>query len=56
MTEYEPLEMADFFLVQIGKDGKPECTKHGAMNKVSMHGYWRCTANCRAGCKEVESK
>lgn len=44
----------------------PHCTKHGAMNKVSVFpdggGYWRCIStvskyndnNCRSGCIEIK--
>lgn len=29
----------------------PVCKEHGAMNKVSEEGYWRCLqGQCRAGC------
>lgn len=31
----------------------PTCKQHGAMNKVSEEGIWRCTA-CNAGCFEVK--
>lgn len=33
----------------------PECVKHGAMNRVSKEGIWRCLADrCGVGCFEVE--
>lgn len=32
---------ADFSLVKI-KNGTPHCTKHGAMNKITKDGFWRC--------------
>lgn len=32
----------DWSLVRLGVDCKPECVKHGAMNKVSPDGIWRC--------------
>lgn len=37
-------------------DGTPHCKDHGAMNKVSEFGYWRCIHSwkCRAGCREVQ--
>jgi hypothetical protein len=50
----------DFDLVVIDDDGKPSCVLHGAMNKVSAEGFWRCITtsspkgnNCRAGCREA---
>lgn len=52
---------ADFSLVRV-RDGKPECVRHGAMNKVSPSppGYWRCITTsgpksngCRAACEEA---
>jgi hypothetical protein len=47
-----------FDLVEL-VDGKPSCTEHGAMNKVSPSdrgGLWRCLhlSGCRAGCREEE--
>ena len=49
----KPLEKADIELVEI-KDGVPCCKIHGAMNKVSADGFYRCTTlpsgKCRAGC------
>lgn len=39
--EYIPIEDADFDLVEI-KNGKPYCKNHGAMNKTTNHGKWRC--------------
>ena len=48
---------ADLSLVRLGKDGKPECVRHGAMNKLSPVGIWRCISTtgtngrrCDAGC------
>lgn len=43
------------------KDDKPYCIHHGAMNKVSPEGIWRCITTtsatagkrCNAGCLEV---
>jgi hypothetical protein len=35
--------------------GTPCCLRHGAMNKVSASGVWRCLfAGCRVACKEIE--
>lgn len=31
--------------------GYPYCSEHGAMNKVSMHGLWRCLM-CHVGFDE----
>lgn len=31
----------------------PSCKKHGAMNKVSKDGIWRCLS-CGVGCYQVE--
>jgi len=34
----------------------PSCTKHGAMNKVSKDGIWRCVQlGCNNGCYEQNS-
>ena len=35
------LENADFNLVDI-KNGTPHCNLHGAMNKTTKEGIWRC--------------
>lgn len=51
----KPLDGADFSLVDIGRDEKPVCKVHGAMNRVSSY-YWRCLADCRAGCREQEQR
>ena len=52
--KYVALDGADFSLVRM-VNACPFCIKHGAMNKVSKEGYWRCLdKNCRAGCKRVE--
>lgn len=32
--------------------GRPCCSEHGAMNKVSKHGIWRCLF-CHIGFNEV---
>lgn len=37
----EKIEHANFNLVEI-KNGKPHCIKHGAMNKITKDGFWRC--------------
>lgn len=60
----------DFSLVEtkagrFGTKETPHCKKHGAMNKISAGGIWRCIGThaiakngaqidnmCRAGCKE----
>ena len=36
----KPIEHADFYLVQL-KD-TPHCIRHGAMNKITADGIWRC--------------
>jgi len=33
-------------------NGYPYCKEHGAMNKVSKDGIWRCLM-CHAGCLEI---
>ena len=33
-------------------NGYPSCDVHGAMNKVSKHGMWRCLV-CHIGYNEV---
>ncbi len=38
---------------QIFIDGYPNCMRHGAMNKVSKDGIWRCLI-CGVGCYELE--
>lgn len=53
---------ADASLVTDGPDGRPWCRVHGAMNKVSPDGIWRCISTtsatagkrCNAGVLEVE--
>lgn len=37
----EPIEHANFDLVYI-KQGTPHCNNHGAMNKITKDGFWRC--------------
>jgi hypothetical protein len=51
---------ADLTLVTPGPDGKPACVVHGAMNKVSADGIWRCITTtgtngrrCDAGALEL---
>ena len=39
--EIEKIEHADFDLVEIS-NGTPHCKKHGAMNKITKDGFWRC--------------
>jgi len=66
--ELKPIDdgNSDFDLVELRDDGNigrltPHCKIHGAMLKVSEHGYWRCVRainlltgkchnDCRAGC------
>ena len=40
-----------------GTNGRiyPHCSEHGAMNKVSKHGMWRCLM-CRIGYDETTGK
>ena len=33
-------------------NGTPHCREHGAMNKVSKEGIWRCLM-CHVGCFEI---
>lgn len=37
----KPLDIAKFSLVEI-KENTPHCIKHGAMNKITTDGIWRC--------------
>lgn len=41
-----PLELADFDLVEVKTTNEctptPHCKKHGAMNKITADGIWRC--------------
>lgn len=36
----KPIEHAEFHLVQM--KGTPHCIRHGAMNKITPDGIWRC--------------
>jgi hypothetical protein len=45
----EPLDCADFSLVELKVT--PHCVKHGAMNKLTADGIWRCVTV--AGFKRV---
>ena len=36
-------------------NGYPSCSEHGAMNKVSKHGVWRCLM-CHVGYDENTKK
>jgi hypothetical protein len=54
-----PIDMADLSLVEFVLNiGYPNCKLHGAMNKVTKDGIWRCISTytktsdngCRAGC------
>lgn len=46
--EIEPIELADFDLVEVKSTNEckptPHCKKHGAMNKITSDGFWRCIA------------
>lgn len=59
------LKDADFELVELKET--PHCNLHGAMNKLTKDGIWRCMStyvvldfkidkmkdnNCKAGCQE----
>jgi len=37
----DPIDFADFALVEI-VNKTPHCKKHGAMNKTTINGIWRC--------------
>ena len=67
ILKIKELKDADFNLVEI-KENKPYCKLHGAMNKFTEDGIWRCCTtykiedfkkrtkfkgnNCKAGCEE----
>lgn len=38
----KPLKDADFEKVILDANGYPRCVKHGAMNKITRDGIWRC--------------
>lgn len=42
----EPIDLADFSLVEVKTTNDcrptPHCKKHGAMNKITSDGIWRC--------------
>lgn len=42
----EPLQLAEFDLVEVKSTNEcrptPHCKKHGAMNKITTDGIWRC--------------
>lgn len=42
----EPIEFADFNLVEVKTTNEcnptPHCKTHGAMNKITVDGFWRC--------------
>lgn len=46
--EIEPIQLAEFDLVEVKTTNKckptPHCKKHGAMNKITADGIWRCIA------------
>ena len=37
----EPISESDFSLVEI-RNNTPHCINHGAMNKITADGFWRC--------------
>ena len=37
----EPIKDSNISLVEI-KNGTPHCKTHGAMNKITSNGFWRC--------------
>lgn len=48
VTAIKPIQFADFDLVEIKTtndcNSTPHCKKHGAMNKITSNGIWRCIA------------
>lgn len=44
----EPLQSAEFDLVEVKSTNNcsptPHCKKHGAINKITADGIWRCIA------------
>ncbi len=40
-VNYKELKDADFNLVEIS-NGTPHCKVHGAMNRLTANGIWRC--------------
>lgn len=42
MATPNPINDADFSLVTIDGKSTPHCKKHGAMNKITADGIWRC--------------
>lgn len=46
MIQIEPIQLADFDLVEVKTTNEcnptPHCKKHGAMNKITTDGIWRC--------------
>jgi hypothetical protein len=44
MMEIEAINESDFSLVELKGDIRltPHCKKHGAMNKMTKDGFWRC--------------
>lgn len=44
----EPINLAGFDLVELKTTNDcaptPHCKKHGAMNKITEDGFWRCIA------------
>ncbi len=44
--EIMPIDLADFDLVEVKTTNEckptPHCKNHGAMNKITTDGFWRC--------------
>ncbi len=66
VMKYKELPNASINLVDFSKS-TPHCKRHGAMNKLTKDGIWRCVStytwkddgslkenNCLAGCQEVK--
>jgi len=47
--QIKPLDLADFSLVEVKSTNEcsptPHCKKHGAMNKITKEGVWRCISS-----------
>lgn len=41
LPNFKEMDGADISLVYL-VNNKPHCTLHGAMNRTSIHGAWRC--------------
>ncbi len=59
MPNYNPIVRDHVESVSKGElkilNGTPHCKKHGAMNKVSKDGIWRCLM-CGVGCFELRKE